>query len=423
MKNERKEQLLSTFPALPAELENRMHGKGADNYAVFLTHGNELYARCYHRYCKGELIERQRYVFAKDGCVRYGKDKGKWRIRSEFREPVFCSCSYGYSFDNSYTVLNIQAISQSCMKYSMADQYGDHLLMDYLRLYCRHPNIEYLLKTGYCPLIETESGYWGGKVSLSVSSKINWKSNNLLKMLNLNRTEFAVLKGSEVYYDRYIHWREKCPECKPEELLSLAKVFGFENGTTDRFCSATGLKPRRIARYLSENSVNKYDYSDYIDQCRKLHYDMHDTAISMPHDFQAMHERLSALIKHNADEKTKSAFSENYSGRKALEFCSGNLFLRQPESMEEIIEEGSLLHHCVGGYAERHAHGKLHILFIRTADNPDVPFYTMELSISGKIVQVRGLRNCDMTPEVEEFVEQYEKYIAEIFSKKERKTA
>ncbi len=424
MRKERKQQLLGTFPAVPSDIEEKMHGKRADNFTIFLTRGDELYARCYHRYFKGELIERQRYVFAKDGCVRYGRENnGKWRIRSEFREPVFCCTAYGYSFDNSYTVLNMEAISQSCMKYSQCEAYRGGLILEYLRLYCKHPNIEYLMKSGYDPLIETVSGYWGGKVSLSASPKINWKSNNLLKMLSLNRTEFALLKGNEIYYDRYINWREEFPKCKPDELLALAKVFGFEHGTLNRFCKATGLKPQRLARYLSDNNIHTHDYSDYLDQCRELHYDMHDTAICMPHDFRAMHERLSAIIKANADNKLRQSFAEHYDERKVLEYSSGNLILRQPESIDEIEAEGSLLHHCVGGYAKRHANGKLHILFIRTADKPDVPYYTMELSISGRIVQARGLRNCDMTPEVKAFVEQYEKYIAEIFSKKERKTA
>lgn len=424
MRKERKQYLLGTFPAVPSEIEEQMYGKGARNFAVFLTHGDELYARCYHRYTKGELVERQRYVFAKDGCCRYGSETGsKWTIRHEFREPVFCSASYGYSFDNSYTVLNMETISQSCMKYSLADKYANHLLMEYMRLYCRHPNIEYLLKSGYDPIEEVVSGYWGGKVSLSVSKNINWKSNNLLKMLGLNRTEFAVLKGNKRYYDMYIYWRRQYPKYKPEELLALSKVFGYEHGTVERFCEATGLKPQRIARYLSENNILTHDYSDYIDQCRELHYDMHDTAICIPHDFQTMHERLSAIITFNTDNELRQSFAEHYSERKILEYSSGNLILRQPESIDEIEAEGSLLHHCVGGYAKRHANGKLHILFIRTADKPDVSYYTMELSISGKIVQVRGLRNCNMTPEVEFFVEQYKLYIAEIFSKKERKTA
>lgn len=284
-------------------------------------------------------------------------------------------------------------------------------------------NVEYLLKSGYYPIEERVSGYWGGRTSLYASQKINWKSNNLLKMLNLNRTEFAVLKGSEGYYERYIFWREKFPKMKPEDILLVSKVFGYETGTLQRLCESTGIKPPRLARYLSESEINTMDYSDYISQCRELGYDMHDTAISMPHGFQAIHERLSELIKIKVSDEARAAFKENYPLRKKLEYRFGSLFIRQPESMNEIVEEGSLLHHCVGGYAERHAHGKLHILFIRAADKPDVPYYTMELSVSGDIVQVRGLRNRDMTRKVKDFVEQYKKYIAEIFIKKEKRSA
>lgn len=425
MKKERKKELLNAFPAVPASIEQRMHvGKNAANFTVFLTHGDELYVRCYHRYSTGELAERQRYVFAKDGFVRYGTDfRGKWNIRSNFREPVFCSTAYGYSFDNSYTVLNMQAIQQSCMKYSMADKYGNHLLIEYLKLYCKHPNIEYLLKSGYNPIKENVSGYWGGQKSLYVSPKINWKSNNLLKMLNLNRTEFFTLEGSEAYYERYVMWREKFPKMKPEDILLVAKVFGYESGTLHRFCDETGLKPQRIARYLNENNIWTHDYSDYLEQCRGLNYDMHDTAISMPHDFQVMHERLSELTKIKINNKARAAFKENYPLREKLEYRLGCLFIRQPKSMNEIADEGALLQHCVGGYAERHANGILHILFIRRADKPDIPYYTVELSASGNIVQVRGLRNCPMTEEVRDFINNYKQYIAEIFNKKEKKTA
>lgn len=432
MKKERKEALLSSFPPVPDDIAEQMcAGKNAANYIVFLTRGDELYVRGYHKYSKGHgIVERQRYVFAKDGFVRYGTDfRGKWSVRSEFREPVFCSTAYGYSFDNSYTALNLQAIKRSCMKYSMIeystiDNKGSHrLLIEYLRLYCKHPNIEYLLKSGYYPIEERVSGYWGGRTSLYASQEINWKSNNLLKMLNLNRTEFAVLKGSEGYYERYILWREKFPKMNPEDILLVSKVFGYETGTLQRLCESTGIKPPRLARYLSESEINTRDYSDYISQCRELGYDMHDTAISMPHGFQAIHERLSELIKIKVSDEARAAFKENYPLRKKLEYRFGSLFIRQPESMNEIVEEGSLLHHCVGGYAERHAHGKLHILFIRAADKPDVPYYTMELSVSGDIVQVRGLRNRDMTRKVKDFVEQYKKYIAEIFIKKEKRSA
>ena len=76
MRQARKEELLRRFPAVPESITEKMKGRLADNFAVFLTNGNELFVRCYHRYSDGKLIERQRYVFAKDGSVRWGKDDG-----------------------------------------------------------------------------------------------------------------------------------------------------------------------------------------------------------------------------------------------------------------------------------------------------------------------------------------------------------
>lgn len=108
--------------------------------------------------------------------------------------------------------------------------------------------------------------------------------------------------------------------------------------------------------------------------------------------------------------------------RSVLEFALEDLMIIQPKRIEDIAAEGAALNHCVGGYAERHAAGKLHILFIRTADKPDVPYYTMEVSAAGEIVQVRGAHNRAPGKAVSRLVEAYRAYLAKIF-KKERKTA
>lgn len=419
MKQARKEELLRSFPKVPEHIMEEMRGRLADNFAVFLTNGNELFVRCYHRYSDGKLIERQRYVFAKDGSVRWGKDDGApWTVRKEFREPVFCQSCYGYTFNNAYKCLNTDAIRRSCMKYCCHDLYTGDLLIEYLHLYCRHPNLEYIMKSGFgCLIGEHYTGYWGGVAHIAPDMHINWKSNNLLQMLRLNRTEFKMLKGFEKQYDEYIMYREHYPKCKPEELLLIVHVFGYSYGTLETFVRMTGLKPQRIARYLTEQNAEPRDYDDYIRQCIQLKYDLHDTAISMPHDFFVMHERLTEMIKYNESQEARLKFKENMEYRRQLEFASGGLLIRQPKSMAEIVKEGRRLHHCVGGYAERHAHGKLHILFIRTAEKPDVPFYTMEVSLCGEIVQVRGLRNAAMTDAVKAFVEEYKQYLAGIFGR------
>lgn len=424
MRQARKEALLHSFPSVPARFVHQMQdGKSSENFAVMLTRGDELFVRCFHRFSKNyknALVEVQRYVFAKDGSVRYGADEcGRWSVRKDVREPVFYHQPYGYA-NNSYKVLNISAIEKSCVKYCCYED-APNLLIEYLHLYCKHPNVEYLLKSGYKHLIVARcTGWWGQNNRIECSRHINWKSNNLLKMLGLNRDEFKLLAGHEKYYEAYVEWREVFPKIKPEGLLTIAEQFKHEQGSMQNFCMDTGLKPDRIARYLKAHKIPNWEYSDYLSQCRKLKYDLHDTAISMPRRFKDMHTRLSEIVEYNATRKMQQCLTERIESRKPLEFAFGSLFIRQPADVMEIISEGKELHHCVGGYAERHANGKLHIMFIRRADKPDVPYYTVEVDLLGEIVQVRGLRNCKTTPEVDAFIEAYKEHLAEVFGIKQK---
>ena len=432
MKQERKSSLLNCFPQISPQQLEQIKGKGAKNFVVFLTHGSELFARCYHRYSDGKIAERQRYVFAKDGYVRYGFDDTKWTIRKEFREPVFYKSSMGYNYDNSYSVLNEKAIEKSDMKYCQYQKYTGNLLMSYLGLYCRHKNLEYLMKQGYeCAVIEVCTSFWENTCKLELSDKIDWKSNNLLQMLNLNKIEFNLLKGSEYLYDCYISYRENYPKLKPEDILNIVKAFRYSQGTLDNIIKITGLKPQRIARYLVENDIQLNDYLDYMEQCNKLEYNLHDTAFSIPHDFYTMHERLSQIIETEKNEKIEKSFRKNYQMRKILEYRNKEFLIRQPENITEIIAEGRALSHCVGGYAERHANGKLHIMFLRKADEPDKPYYTVEVNTEGKIIQCRGYKNniisnggAEKPQKIKDFEEEYQQYLNKIFAEKnERKTA
>ncbi|MBP0973176.1 MAG: PcfJ domain-containing protein [Oscillospiraceae bacterium] len=426
MRNERKTALLTLFPDVPGQIVPLMRdGKGANNYTVLLTRGKELFARCFHRYSDGRIEERQRYVFAKDGCFRAGSDDGRtWTIRREFREPLFCKTSYGYSFDNSYKLLNADAWRDSDMRYSELDCYTGAAPLEYLHLYCRHPNIEYLMKQGYASAISDDHHYmWYGqqKIVTRVDPHVDLRTNNLLKMLGLNRAEFRLLHGHECQYIPYLLWRERMPGARPEDLLLLARVFREDHGTLDLFVTATGLRPARLARYLLEHDVSLYDYGDHIRLCRRLGYDMRDTALSMPHDFAALHTRISDLAEYQENEANYKAFASRLAERATLEYASGSLLIRQPQHLSDIIREGKILHHCVGGYAARHANGKLHILFIRKTDAPDVPYYTMELSTEGEIVQVRGLRNCYPPEDVRTLIEAYKQYIRPLFENKRQK--
>ena len=431
MKKERKAALLHSFPALPDEYLEQMQGRNlAENFCVFLTNGHELFVRCYHRYCTGDLIERQRYVFAKDGAVRYIFDEyegenGTWRVASKFKEPRFASPYYPYGFNNTYSILNFDAYKHSDMKYSMLNEFRCECPLEYLRLYIRHPNIEYLVKSGYGGLIDVRyDGYYGTLFSLYVDHRVNLKSNDLLKMLRLNRTEFKALRDREKLYREYITFREQYPKAKPEDLINIANAYGGSQFGTLALVTQTkltGLKPQRLARY--SNKILMFEYRDYLDQCQKLEYDLHDTSISMPHDFHAIHERLSGIIRYRKNDLINKELAQRLGERRMFEYSSGELFLRQPATVDEIIAEGKALHHCVGGYAERHARGTTNIFFIRKKSDPDTPYYTIEVSNGYHIVQCRGYRNDvgkEKPDDIKAFEIEYSKNLEELKHEQER---
>ena len=74
-----------------------------------------------------------------------------------------------------------------------------------------------------------------------------------------------------------------------------------------------------------------------------------------------------------------------------------------PKTAAEIVEEGHALHHCVGGYVSRVANKECMILFLRKKEEPDKPFYTIEIK-NGAVQQIHGYDNCDPPPMVEKYL-------------------
>jgi len=70
--------------------------------------------------------------------------------------------------------------------------------------------------------------------------------------------------------------------------------------------------------------------------------------------------------------------------------------------------EGKALSHCVGSarYTQDHANGKTTIIFVRSKDEPDKPFFTMEYQ-SGRIIQIRGKHNLSAPENIRQAAEQW----------------
>lgn len=161
-------------------------------------------------------------------------------------------------------------------------------------------------------------------------------------------------------------------------------------------------KLRRKAVRRAAMSRDLGEWIDYWEQLHTLHEDMTDTRILLPKDMQAMHQRMTDrlnAIKHQQklemDEMARRAFADRFAElRRRYEFEACGLILRPFESAEEVIAEGTALHICIGGYAQRYIKGETILCALRRAECPEEPWRAIEFSaMTGKLVQDRGAYN------------------------------
>ncbi len=447
--------------------------RSASNFAIFRTLDGIVYVHCvrvesyFDRIQDGKAVyctryqEDQRYAFADGLAYRFGKDvhwgyteqkryellRSDWKLRTRYTEPIFDPATRGGSRygDNSYIAVGLDTLKDSCLKYAEAEQFHGAKLFEYLQYYLRHPQVEYLMKIGFSEWVSK----WFGGYSKGAPVWIDWKQNDVRKMLRMDSYELRRIRETasdpELYYDT----RKYHGDFSVDELLRYAPMISRQEGTLERVCAATKQSPKEVLKYLYnqnkkyDKEVRLYDYQDYLRECKELKYDLSYHTVVMPKCLLEAHRRTSEICnmlerqrqikaaeQRRAEQRKRAEALDKKKDplkkqREKLHFEQNGLLIRPPKSLLEIVDEGAVLGHCVGGYAERHGNGRLHILFIRTIDKPDVPYYTMELDLDGNIRQVRGYHNQATTPQVDEFVAAYKEYLASIYKKKTkvRKTA
>lgn len=437
-------------------VEFRQMNRGRQNYyvtgnfAIFEGAGDIMRIKCIKAYQRflGDTSEMEpeigwytvtQYELSPGQAIQYkavwNKGKYEWkRKKTGCTEPNFNIGGFGYA-DRNYTLINQEAVDHSFLKYLFKGEHYDYIYIAWLCCYAQHPQLEYLLHGGFEYLARNYVEARVPEYGKFVTTRYNWRSNDLKKMLRLDRQEIKFLaKEQGRYYDSYIKFRRDF--FKGRNTAETLKYFENFYSSTEYIREVedmTGISRKKIMDYAlrKQNAQGTYFfitlYKDYIEQCIELGRDMSTDVVTMPKDMFAAHDRTTEMLRTIRSEKAKVQLAESDAHRRDLEVTDMELglILRLPYDTEEIVAEGEKLSHCVGGYADRHAAGKLAILFLRTVGHPGTPYYTMEVSNDLQIVQCRGYRNNNASnPKPEEIIEferRYGEYLKKV--KLDRKKA
>lgn len=427
-----------------------------ENFAIFKLKGRNVYIQVYRIYARFTEHGRSDFGFGTDDIYKCTNDdyfryaltpKGaqkwehwwhfnyrsdnyidSWEEKQSEGNPCFANI---WGSDSSYIAVGTECISKSFIHFAweaaQASRYSRDLegsgIIRFCCEYCNHPNIEYLIKTGFGYVADAKLGGYMHDI------RVNWRSNDVKKMLKLNKVEMDELANKNMdTLSAYYRLRKLDPSMEPEERVGYAHKM-YDIDTLELIIRETGLSLRKALNYRDKQKMGLRDWKDYIDQCKKLEYDLSDESITRPKDFFYAHERLSRIIEAMVNAEKNRQLEETNRQREEMQYVDEELGLMivLPQSVSDIVREGKIQNHCVGGYADRHAEGKLHILFLRKIEEPDKPYYTMEVNTKGTIVQCRGYANNwesrggkPKTEDVIEFEKRYQKYLNKLFKKKSK---
>lgn len=331
--------------------------------------------------------------------------------------------------------------------------------------YMRYPRLEWVCKMGLNNLARHLINYECRGISGGVG-KVNLNADTIYRILGLKKVNVRILQQIDggTYHLRLLQVAESIGlQLKPEQLKEYYNT--FECNT--ELLKQSGLKVslHKIVKYIAKESerypvgengccmglYSRYheredprierqknmakDWLEYLEWCKALKYDTDNMFVYMPKNFKAVHDRTAAEYQALQDRKAAAEKSrreaaarramekiqkdlaeilEQNSGADAFSIKGKGLILIVPKTGDEIRAEGAALHHCVGTYVDRVANGKTNIFFVRKADNPNEPYFTLEWK-NNDIVQCRGLHNCDMPPDVKAFTQAFkEKMLSNI---------
>ena len=347
-------------------------------------------------------------------------------ISPKLREPFGMSNSgCGYTWWD-YSFIGLDRLSETFFKYSLFDPDGyggENGDFRYLALYSQYPSVtEMLLKKGYSDLIKYKKRGFGIKRIIKFEAK-NYKE--LFKLSPYELKEWALYKNEVEVCKTYMSLFRGLKEGFSFAYSWNDLIGNYNADEAKKLCKKLGITFVDLIKYLKKDRTSFYYYRDYLDAAKDIGRDLTVHNVIFPKNLTEAHDEAVKIrtIKENEIQQKQLA-ERTKKLEKQYAYQSEKYIIRIPQTADEIINEGKALEHCVGGYAARHASGATTILFMRSADSPDKPLYTIEMH--GKVLrQVHGFKNRKSpsdNPDAKAFFDEWLGWVKSGSKRKNKKT-
>lgn len=163
-------------------------------------------------------------------------------------------------------------------------------------------------------------------------------------------------------------------------------------------------------------------WRDYHNMAARMKMNTQNEQIAKPKDVKEAHDEMILHIQRGDMEKKAKEIekkwpkvNEQLKKLKKFEFTFGDYKIVAPKDVFDIVAEGTILRHCIHTcdyYFDRIQKNESYLFFLRRSNQPDVPWYTLEVEPSGNIRQKRTTgdnQNADLQKAVS-FLKKWQQY-------------
>lgn len=324
-------------------------------------------------------------------CGARGQYKCKGKVKGSIR------ISSGAILPETY-----YEMAGTMFKYSAMKEYTDSLMrvcnpVEYLECYMRTPQLEMLVKMHLIgvaeKLIRCQYGIIEDENATRPDEFLGIRKEKL-KLLIKENGDIGLLRVLQMEKRLRENWTdEQVQQLTETGLMQTHVALAKKYMTLQKFLN-------RIAKYAGCGyggcSQSAYRirhtasiYADYLSMREDRGYDLTNTVYQFPRDLNEAHEKMVEEVnKEELDKHLKDVAARfpniRHSYRKLRNkyyYEDDTYIIRPAKSAEEIVTEGRVLHHCVGGdnYLRKHNRGETYILFLRFKDAPNMQYITVEI--------------------------------------------
>lgn len=416
--------------------------KCEDGFMIREFHGYRKYRKGDYRNPECSSWECRRAIYGHDAEPLHAYYWGDYK-HAEFRwiETGFCHPSWygdgrGKVYGKTLPSLNKKGLRRTGMVEALQDS-GRIDPEKYLAVLQKVPQLEQLSKARLPVLAEECVGsYYDFAESFH-----NAGACSLLKLLGIDSQQLKRLRknGGGRKYLGWLQYEKAVGRILPDEAVAWFCREGIQPEGLKFIAGRMSMVQvyHYMRRQMRETGMDSKEmlttWADYLSMACRLGMDTGDAIIYRARKLRQRHDELVELCGQKERAVRAGEILGKYPHiedilqeiRPLYGYLGKDYRVIVPSRIEEVLEEGERLHHCVGSsgrYWDRMERRESYVLFLRRASDPDTPYYTLEVEPDGTVRQKRTMydRQKEDIKDAEKFLMEWQRAIAQRITEKER---